>query len=345
MSNFNQLLHPVKLSPMSTNPLVSILITNYNYSSFIAEAVESVLNQTYQKFEILICDDGSSDNSIEVIQKLAKKDERIHFIAKENGGQASALNTAFLKSYGEIISILDADDRFLENKLALIVEVFSKNENIGLVAHKLKVVYGEQFIEYIPLQSISEGWLIEDVIWGRTIFLPPASGLSIRREVAMRCFPLPTHFRAGADRVLYYRCAAITKIKSIERSLAIYRAHNSNTSLGIDIDKSITIYKTTLEDIKKFVEEQHGIKLPQDHLKSMGELEINSLILYKKLLNKQTNYMENIKRIKSFRLRVIWLILFLLPKKISLAFYRWWQGASHSRLLLYKLKKLFTIKS
>ena len=217
MSNFNQLLHPVKLSPLSTNPLVSILITNYNYSSFIAEAVESVLNQTYQKFEILICDDGSSDNSIEVIQKLAKKDKRIHFIAKENGGHASALNTAFLKSYGEIISILDADDRFLENKLALIVEVFSKNENIGLVAHKLKVVYGEQFIGYIPLQSISEGWLIEDVIWGRTIFLPPASGLSIRREVAMRCFPLPTHFRAGADRVLCY-CGGLSAHSSSSRS-------------------------------------------------------------------------------------------------------------------------------
>jgi hypothetical protein len=124
----------------------------------------------------------------------------------------------------------------------------------GLIKQGAEVVFVYfVFAKYVPLLALitkSEGWLIEDVIWGRTIFLPPASGLSIRREVAMRCFPLPTHFRAGADRVLYYRCAAITKIKSIERSLAIYRVHNSNTSLGIDLDKSITIYKTTLEDIK-----------------------------------------------------------------------------------------------
>jgi len=91
----------------------------------------------------------------------------------------------------------------------------------GLIKQGAEVVFVYfVFAKYVPLLALitkSEGWLIEDVIWGRTIFLPPASGLSIRREVAMRCFPLPTHFRAGADRVLYY-CGGLSAHSSSSRS-------------------------------------------------------------------------------------------------------------------------------
>ncbi|HXG36600.1 MAG TPA: glycosyltransferase, partial [Dehalococcoidia bacterium] len=70
-------LEPMQLPPLPQNPLVSVLIPNYNYGQYISDAIESVLNQTYQNFEIVICDDGSTDNSLEAIRRYAEQDNRI----------------------------------------------------------------------------------------------------------------------------------------------------------------------------------------------------------------------------------------------------------------------------
>src|SRR5688572_166602 len=79
---------PLQLPPLGHAPLVSVLIVNYNYEHFLSDAIESVLKQTYQNFEIVICDDGSKDNSRELISEYARKDARVKPIFKENGGVA-----------------------------------------------------------------------------------------------------------------------------------------------------------------------------------------------------------------------------------------------------------------
>ncbi len=117
-------LGPMELPPLPKVPLVSVLIASYNYGEYIGEAIDSVLNQTYQNFEIVICDDGSTDNSLEVIRAFAQKDSRIKYVFKENGGVASALNIAYFMSEGNIICFLDADDIFIRDKLYLVVQAF-----------------------------------------------------------------------------------------------------------------------------------------------------------------------------------------------------------------------------
>ena len=91
--------------------LISVLITTYNYGRFIEECIDSVLAQEYpsDKLEIIVVDDGSTDDTSERVQKYESK---IHYIQKSNGGQASALNIGVANSHGEIICILDADDYF-----------------------------------------------------------------------------------------------------------------------------------------------------------------------------------------------------------------------------------------
>jgi glycosyltransferase involved in cell wall biosynthesis len=99
---------------MKQNPLVSIIINNYNYGRFVREAIDSGLNQTYSHKEVIVVDDGSTDDSREII---ASYGNGITSVLKENGGQASAFNAGFAVSQGDIICFLDADDIFYLRKL------------------------------------------------------------------------------------------------------------------------------------------------------------------------------------------------------------------------------------
>src|SRR4051794_30087692 len=95
-------LEPVTLRAIGKQPLVSILVGNYNYADYIRQTIESVLVQTYAKWELIICDDGSTDQSIAVIESYLERDRRIRLLRKPNGGHASALNAAFSVCRGDL---------------------------------------------------------------------------------------------------------------------------------------------------------------------------------------------------------------------------------------------------
>lgn len=100
------------------SPLISIVIPVYNTEQYIAETIQSVIDQTYENWELLLVDDGSTDGSATIIKSFAENDSRIHYFYKENGGQASARNEGIKKSKGTYVGFLDADDLWLKNKLA-----------------------------------------------------------------------------------------------------------------------------------------------------------------------------------------------------------------------------------
>ena len=88
IENIAQKLRPIELAPLPDNPLVSVLVANYNYGQYVGEAIESVFQQTYPHFEIIVCDDGSTDDSRDVISRYQEKDPRVRLLAKANGGVA-----------------------------------------------------------------------------------------------------------------------------------------------------------------------------------------------------------------------------------------------------------------
>src|SRR5215831_18420961 len=122
-----------------TAQLVSILINNYNYAQFLREAIESALSQTYSHVEIIVVDDGSTDESAEIISSYGS---RVTAVYKENGGQTSAFNAGVAASRGDILCFLDSDDYFYAEKIARIVELFGALDmsKALMVHHRLKIV-------------------------------------------------------------------------------------------------------------------------------------------------------------------------------------------------------------
>jgi len=226
-------LMPLDLTPLPENPLVSVLVSNYNYARYIAETIQSVLDQTYANFELLVCDDGSTDDSVSVIEQFQQKDPRVHLIRKANGGQASGFNTAFAASHGEIIAFLDSDDVYLPNKLAKIVAGFQRHPDSGFGVHRvIRVNEARRRQGVWPLSAeLPEGWYGQRLLQDSGIlpYTPPTSGISLRRDVALRIFPLPLDAKpACADQLITRFAPLLTRVSREDDALAEYRLHGSN---------------------------------------------------------------------------------------------------------------------
>src|SRR3989344_6055415 len=111
---------------MISKPLVSVIIPAYNAVFLILETINSVLNQTYDNLEIIVVDDGSTDNTKEVLRNLIET-ERIKYFYQKNSGQASARIRGFGESKGVYISFIDSDDLIVSNKIEVQVDYMEKN--------------------------------------------------------------------------------------------------------------------------------------------------------------------------------------------------------------------------
>jgi glycosyltransferase involved in cell wall biosynthesis len=227
-------IHPVDLRPLPAEPLVSILVSNYNYGRYIGSAIQSALDQTYANIELIVCDDGSTDDSLQVIEGYGRKDSRLRLIRKANGGQASGFNAAFAVSRGEIIALLDSDDLFLPHKVERIVADFQAHPDSGFGVHRVIRVTADLRRQGVwPMSApLPSGWygsrLLQD--GGILPYMPPTSGLSLRRDVAERIFPLSLAepLVRCPDQLITRLAPLITNVTCEGEALAQYRLHSEN---------------------------------------------------------------------------------------------------------------------
>ena len=227
-----QALKAMEFQPLPEKPLVSVLICSYNYEKLIGKTIESALNQTYKNIEIIVCDDGSADNSCGVVEKYLLLDSRVTLIRKENGGQASTLNRAFQESAGTVICILDADDLFAPRKIERVLAAFGENPEAGLVVHPIMLVDSNgTAIQPVPLvDNFEEGWLAERVVRrGGRLRLMPASTLSFRRELGRYIFPIPGRI-FSPDGFICSLLPLFTQVAVVREILADYTMHDANSS-------------------------------------------------------------------------------------------------------------------
>lgn len=224
-------LGPVPLSVLSEMPSVSVLITCYNYGRYVGEAIESALNQTYAVAEIIVSDDGSSDNSCEMVESYARRDARVKLVRGRHGGMAACLNGAYEASSGEILCFLDADDMFLPRKIESVVNVFRAQADAGFCVHPALLIdhRGRRRGVY-PLGAMPVGDCVSDTFAhaGILMGLPPTTNLSLRREVAARLFPIPVEFTGYAEQAIHRLAPLMTKLCSPGDPLAEWRQHGKN---------------------------------------------------------------------------------------------------------------------
>lgn len=230
-------------------PLISTLINNYNYGRFLRDAIDSALNQTYTNVEVIVVDDGSTDDSREII---ASYGSRIIPVLKENGGQASAFNAGFARSNGDIICFLDSDDVWLPAKVEAVVAKAREREEAVLIYHAYRCVDAKlrPFGKVLPL-SFLEGDVGEKVLRSGGCWpFPPPSAFALRRSVLASYMPIPeAPFRTRADACLAYCTPLLGRIAAINQALCLYRRHGSNDSLAVH-----QTYVTSIEGYRLSVE-------------------------------------------------------------------------------------------
>jgi len=157
---------------MSTESIVSVIIPTYNRAGFISDAIQSVLDQTYNNIEIIVVDDGSTDSTKDVLNQFMNK---IHYYRTENKGPAHARNIGMKAASGKYIAFLDSDDLYLPWKLTLQVAFMEAHPEVGLVATEASSLIGDTIAEEYHLRSFHgiynrKGWSYEDVYPVRGLF-------------------------------------------------------------------------------------------------------------------------------------------------------------------------------
>ncbi len=209
-------------------PLVSIIINNYNYGRFLGASIDSALGQEYANSEVVVVDDGSTDDSCSIIEAYG---DRIVILKKSNGGQASALNAGFSLSHGEIICFLDADDTLLPNAAVRFVEAMTL-ERASKVHWPMFEVDGNgvRTGRLIPWRPLGEGELLEAVLHlGPHAYISsPTSGNAWSRQFLKAVLPLPEERAYWPDTSLSMLAPFFGPTARIAEPQGCYRIHGSN---------------------------------------------------------------------------------------------------------------------
>lgn len=205
---------------MTRTPTVSIVVNNYNYGRFVGDAIESALSQTYRYVEVIVVDDGSTDDSKRIMQGWGN---RIRAVFKENGGQASALNAGFPIATGDLVMFLDSDDKLLN----IAAETIAREWQSGGVRmqYPLEVMDASG----MPLGRLVGGAIVPSSLVGPFGVGSPMSGNVFSRYVLEKIMPIPEEqWRICADSYLVAASSVFGDVKYLEQPLAWYRIHGNN---------------------------------------------------------------------------------------------------------------------
>lgn len=205
-------------------PLVTVITPAYNRASYLDETIKSVLGQDYPNFEYIVLDDGSTDNSAEVI---AKYEDRIRWESQNNMGETRTVNKGFSMASGEIIGVVNSDDPLLPGAITAAVELLM--DEPGLL-----VVYPDW--EYID----KDGEIVENIKTRDYSFVEmvsrfqcvPGPGAFFRREVVQALGGRDTGFRYVADFDFWLRAGMLGPFARIPRPLATFRAHPGSATVS-----------------------------------------------------------------------------------------------------------------
>ena len=258
-------LAPLPLPPLPKTPLVSVLVSCYNYEPYVVAAVESALAQTWTPVEVVVVDDGSTDGSAERVRQRFGADARVRLLSQANAGQAAAMNAAVAAARGEVLCFLDADDLFEPDKCARVVAALREQPEAGFLVHGLTLVDADDRPVGRQTALPEAGWQAEAVLrrGGAVPAVPPTSALVLRRAVAEVLFPLDTSFQIASDALIQRAAPLVTAIAALPRPLMRYRVHGANhfaetamTAAGVD--RMIRVAEVGRAQQRAFLADRYG---------------------------------------------------------------------------------------
>jgi glycosyltransferase involved in cell wall biosynthesis len=217
--------------------VVSVLTTAFNASPYIKESIQSILNQKFKNWELILIDNGSTDATAEILEKF--KDKRISKIyLKKNIARVNALRLAFLKSRGKYICILDADDIAHPDRLLDQVNYLNQHQDVALVGSYAELIneVGVTFKKFTPPTQNNH---LKKIIGWVNPFVH--SSIMYRKKEAEKLGGYPKNFIWGHDFALLLRMASIHKISIIGKFLCRARVYSASMSKNTQYQKRIAL--------------------------------------------------------------------------------------------------------
>jgi len=218
---------------MSSFPLVTAIIATYNRRHYVCDAIDSILNQTYPNVEIIVIDDGSTDNTQDLLQQ--KYGQRIRYIYQENQGRSEARNRGLKEAKGDYIAFLDSDDIWKPEKLEKQVAFMEMHPECG-ISHTFTEIIDDTNV-YDPVatakrlkhhrKAYRRGYNYETMSRLCIMFL---STVMIRADILPEAGLMDPNIPAFEDWDWYLRCALITRIGTLPEPLTSYRIHLGNST-------------------------------------------------------------------------------------------------------------------
>jgi glycosyltransferase involved in cell wall biosynthesis len=255
--------------------MISVIVPLYNKEHHIEKSINSIINQTYSNFEVIIIDDGSSDNSLNIIRTIV--DARIKIITQPNAGVSAARNRGINESKGEYITFLDADDLwekdYLETQIKLTInypscDIFATN-------YKFRQSNGQEFqpiIQNLPFNT-TDG-VLDNYFTVASNSHPPITSISvlIRRKALLSVGGFPVGIRSGEDLLTWARLACRYNIAFSRKICAIYnlgdgynysnlppRRQDENDPVGYELKKLMS-HHPNIKGLKKYISHWHKMR-------------------------------------------------------------------------------------
>jgi glycosyltransferase involved in cell wall biosynthesis len=245
---------------------VSVIIPAFNYAHFLGETIQSVLGQTFKDFELIVVDDGSTDNTREVVNCF--KDSRIRYIYQENRGLSAAENTGIIAAHGQYIAILGADDLWLPENLGLKVKLLDARPDVALVCSDAyyfnsdtgaiiaKLWREKPFYDWCdPQRAVKQP--LKEMLY-RGCFIQPMTTL-IRREAFDEVGLFDESLKVFDDWDMFARIVRRFPMDIIDSPLVKIRRHGDNMSTSdekmypgeyVVLRKALSTYSLSGEEIK-----------------------------------------------------------------------------------------------
>ncbi|MEX1027956.1 MAG: glycosyltransferase [Candidatus Paceibacterota bacterium] len=214
------------------SPLISVVMPVYNRKKYLSLAVESILQQSFDDFEFIIIDDGSTDGASDVLRHYATQDSRVRLVEQENSGYAIALNRGIQRAKGQFLARMDSDDISLPDRFALQLEFLRSNPHIVVVGGQALRI-DEDGDPLSPMVQLTDSSEIEQKLIGA---IESNRGGLVHPSVMMRKDAVDTvggyrpGFEPAEDRDLWLRLAEVGQLANLPHTVLHYRTHSESVS-------------------------------------------------------------------------------------------------------------------